>query len=97
MQFQVPPQLGEITVQEFRRQEFEQELTRSNWRHFCAMQSEKPSPESPLPGTGRRDEDLLGQQGSDQQAHDPRDYSSRILQAIATLRQAITKRGGQPR
>lgn len=71
MQFQVPPQLGEMY--------------------------EQPNPESPLPGTGRRDEDLLGQQGNNQQAYDPTDYSSRTLQTIATLRQAITKRGGQPK
>ena len=50
-----PPNQGEeITIANEQRQEAEQELTRSNWRCFYAMQDH---PESPLPGSGRKDED----------------------------------------
>lgn len=51
----VPPPtvVGEITVQDIKRQEWEDHLTRSNWRFFYAMQTS----ESPQPGTDRRDDD----------------------------------------
>lgn len=53
MHFQTPSaiEVGEITVQDLRRQNSEQDLTRSNWRFFHAMQQK-----SPAPGSGRRDE-----------------------------------------
>lgn len=46
-------QAGEITVQDNKRQKKEDELTRSNWRYFHAMQT---SGDSPNPGDGRRDD-----------------------------------------
>lgn len=52
MHSQVPPanQTGEeITVQDLNRQNFEQALTRSNWRFFYGMMREQ----SPVPGSGR--------------------------------------------
>lgn len=51
----VPPPtvVGEITVQDIRRQEWEDRLTRSNWRFFMQMDKN----ESPQPGTNRRDDE----------------------------------------
>ena len=52
MHSQIPPanQAGEeIAVQDANRQNFEWELTRSNWRFFYAMMQEQ----SPVPGSGR--------------------------------------------
>lgn len=49
----VPPlaNVGEITNQDQQRQEFEQDLSRSNWRYFFEVQEQ-----SPTRGTGRRDD-----------------------------------------
>lgn len=51
----VPPPtvVGEITVQDQRRQEWENKLTQSNWRFFMQMDKN----ESPQPGTDRRDDE----------------------------------------
>jgi hypothetical protein len=56
-----PPKVGEITVQDLKSQEFEQELTRSNWRYFHAQTTQ-----SPQPGSGRRgDEESSPKPGND--------------------------------
>jgi hypothetical protein len=40
--------------------------------------------------------DLLGQEGSDSENFNPRDFSERSLKSVAEIRQNVTKRGGQP-
>lgn len=63
MHFQTPSaiEVEEITVQDAKRQDFEWNLTRSNWRFFMAMQQEQP--ESSPVGSDRRDQ--AGRKSSD--------------------------------
>jgi|GEM_PF-5218043 hypothetical protein len=41
--------------------------------------------------------DLLGEEGLESEEFDNRDFSARSLKTTAGVRQAITKKGGQPR
>jgi hypothetical protein len=41
--------------------------------------------------------DLLGQPDSESKEFNPTDFSNRGLQATATVRQAVSERGGQPK
>jgi hypothetical protein len=43
------------------------------------------------------DKDVLGQSGNQSETLNHRDKSCRELQSIATIRQALTQKGGQPK
>jgi len=51
------------------------------------------SDNSPKP----KEVDLLGQEGSEPENFDNRDFSTRTLKTTASVRQAITRKGGQPK
>ncbi|HEY9599053.1 MAG TPA: hypothetical protein V6D33_15415 [Cyanophyceae cyanobacterium] len=57
MNHSVPPpqEIGEVTQADLKRQQIEQDLTRSNWRFYFQF-SQQPKP-SPAPGSGRGDDE----------------------------------------
>jgi hypothetical protein len=54
-------------------------------------------PENPSGKTKPIGVDLLGQPGNDSDQLDPVDFSCRGLQTTATVRQAVSDKGGQPK
>jgi hypothetical protein len=58
--------------------------------------AQNSNPQSNPVGSNPNGVDLLGQSGNESENHDPTDASARQLKAIASLRQSVTRRGGQP-